>query len=642
MPDSSFDLNKTRYTHRDYLSIQEDLINAIPSLTQAWTCREDSDPGIVLIKLISMFGDTLSFNVDKIALELYLQTVTQRKNCATILRLLGYKMHWYRSARVIASVRLQDEGTPTNPRHVVLTPFSSTLRAGTTTYTVIPTTANQGSIDINSSTISEQVYLIEGTVVTVSFNRNGLVNNRYYFNDLNVDESHLWLNFGEYHTCQLVDNLYLSTDDQIVTYEFNVDEYDRPYIELISYWEDILGTTAQSGYFTLRYVRTNGSAGDVSRNTLSRVVGAGEGSNGELIISHPSNNTTEVEDDGWTSPGYDPQTVEEARRDAANYVTTYDTLVTAADFERAARRVVGVTASRLIDNEIILNNDLDATEIAHRAKDDFTTQEYTDDITQETQTLLAAYTAIVYIGYLGFNTTNNYYCSLADSDPYKFTSYTEFADGTTTPSTELTALGAFPYKPTNNILMSINDLYQSSKILNVEIEYGTTKIYPFEVAGTLYLNEPLSPSDTLTVINDINEALEAYYYPDNHSYGEQPRFLDIVRVIQESNTQINYFDATGNITEYLPPCTGLDGFDITSYAIYVGLSSNFNLAQKFLKFRLRNTTNTSITLTNLNSISTTQYTISSHNSLVLQLANIQELEALNSDIQSNSGLIYEP
>ncbi len=121
MINNQYDLNKTRYTHRDYESIKEDLINAIPSLTQEWTDRSDSDPGIVLIKLMSMFGDTLSYNVDKIALELYIQTVTQRKNCSKILELLGYKMHWYRSARVVAHVRLK-AGTDGlgNPIHILL------------------------------------------------------------------------------------------------------------------------------------------------------------------------------------------------------------------------------------------------------------------------------------------------------------------------------------------------------------------------------------------------------------------------------------------------------------------------------------------------------------------------------------------
>ena len=87
-----------KYTSRDYNSIKEDLINAIPALSDSWTSREESDPGIVLIKLMSALGDMLSYNFDKQALEYYSSTVTQRKNASKLFSLIGYKMHWYRTA----------------------------------------------------------------------------------------------------------------------------------------------------------------------------------------------------------------------------------------------------------------------------------------------------------------------------------------------------------------------------------------------------------------------------------------------------------------------------------------------------------------------------------------------------------------
>lgn len=635
-------LNKTRYTHRDYESIRSDLINAIPALTQEWTCREESDPGIVLIKLMSMFGDTLSYNLDKIALEMYLQTVTQRKNCAMILRLLGYKMHWYRSARVVASVRLLEEkDSQGNPCHVVLNPFITTFKGGQTTYTVVPSEGNQGSIDVDSAETPERVYLVEGTVVEVQFDRTGLVNNRYYFSDDSIDESHLWLTFGGYHNCTLVDNLYLVTDDESVSFEFNVDEYDRPYIELVNYWEDILGSLAASESFTLRYITSSGSEGTVSSDQLTQVRGVGEGSTStdNLRIGHPSNNTREVlSDDGWTAPGYDPQSVEDARKDASNFITTYETLITSKDFERAVRRVVGVTASKLVDNEIIRNENLSISSIIKRAKDSFSSQDYTDEVTEETSKILIPYLAIIYATYQDLGPENNFYCSLSDSDPYKFNSYDDYL--TKSPSKELLSLGCFPYKPTNNLLMSINETLRSCKMLNVKIEYGTTKVYPFKVSGTLHLVEPLSPSETLSIVNDVDRSLETYFYPDNRSYGEQPKFLEIVKAIQGANDKISYFDAADQLTTFNSPCNGLKGFDTTSFAVYTGLSSSFNYDPKFLKFRIKNSGNSPITLTNLNKLTTIQYKINGKSYLMISLENLLQLEALCEDLKINSDLSY--
>lgn len=492
--------------------------------------------------------------------------------------------------------------------------------------------------------MSEKVYLVEGVISEVTFNRTNLVENKYYFPDLDVDESNLWLNFGGFHECQLVDNLYLASDNSVVSYEFNVDEYDKPYIELVNYWEDILGSSAESESFRLKYLRTTGSLGSVSRNQLNEVLGVGQGSVGtdELLVVHPGNNSKEiVSDDGWTSPGYNPQSVEDARKDASFYVTTYDTLITSADFERASRRVVGVTASRLVDNEIIINEGLKIEDIAQRARDNFMTQEVTQS-NGDTMTLLVPYVAIIYMTYLDLGAVHNMYCLLPDSDPYKFKTYDDYVDGTVEPSSELKTLGCFPYKMTNDLLMSVNEIYRNSKILNVSIEFGTTKVYPFKVAGNLFLQEPLSPADTLSICTSVNQALEEFYYPDDHTYGEPPKLLDIVKVIQGADDRISYFDAANQMLEFNPPCNGLEGFDTTSFAIYTGLSKNFNFDQKFLRFRIKNTSTKTVSLETLNAVDTVsqQYTINYKSVITVVLNNIEELKALVNDMQLNPALVY--
>ena len=69
-----------QYTSKDYDSIYKDLTDSISGISDTWTSREDSDPGIVLDKLMSALGDMLSYNMDKQSLEYYGPTVKQRKN----------------------------------------------------------------------------------------------------------------------------------------------------------------------------------------------------------------------------------------------------------------------------------------------------------------------------------------------------------------------------------------------------------------------------------------------------------------------------------------------------------------------------------------------------------------------------------
>ena len=87
------------YTSRDFASIYQDLYNAIPNLTKLYDPKEETDPGIVLIKLMSMLGDMLSHTSDINALEVFPRTVIQPPNAQQIFRLVGYKMKWYQSAR---------------------------------------------------------------------------------------------------------------------------------------------------------------------------------------------------------------------------------------------------------------------------------------------------------------------------------------------------------------------------------------------------------------------------------------------------------------------------------------------------------------------------------------------------------------
>lgn len=666
------DLNKTRYTHRDYESIKSDLINAIPSLTQEWSGREDTDPGIVLIKLMSMLGDNLSYNVDKNVLELFLETVTQRKNCSKILSLLGYKMHWYRSGTLGMQIRLTDEyDSQGNPNHVVLYPFRTTFKTslGDIVYTLVSEERGAGDIDILSATHNTIVSLVEGRVISVTFDRSSLVNNRYYFPENNIDESHIWLTFGSNHTFNLVDNLYLVTDDSRGSFEFNVDEYDRPYIELVKYWEDIVGNSASTAKFTLNYFLSSGSKGNVSRNQLVRVqeVGGSSSSNASsvLVMTHPGNSDT-LEDfsesNQYTSIGYDPQTVETAKKDSANYVFTHNTLVTASDFEKAARRVKGITSSKVLDNEIIRYENEHQTdrlnevvsEIASRGYDDFGTVDEVNG-NGEVSKVLKPYQAIIYTLYKGAESS-----TIAASGPievsneyvlregkYRFSSYDDFNLEPPSESSPFFGLGYFPYKPISFILTQISDLINNAQKMSVQCEFGTSKIFPFKVSGTVHLNEPISPQDTLIVIDNINTSLEEYYYPGNNlGYGDLPRFMDIVEVIQGSDINIKYFDADSSLIEWSKVCIRDDkgqlyGFDTTSFAKYTGLHPNFSIAKQFLKFRIKNTSSETILLEDLSSYrEDDDVKVQGRSYLTVQLNSLDELKAFCSDLRKHTSLSY--
>ena len=111
-----------------------------------------------------MIGDMLSYNLDKNALEVFPRTVLQRENAQQIFRLIGYKMHWWRSAQVEASF------TNANSFPVYIGKYNVfTTTDGNVSYT------NLNTISIPGGTYGQTSYkttLIQGTPVTPILNSN--------------------------------------------------------------------------------------------------------------------------------------------------------------------------------------------------------------------------------------------------------------------------------------------------------------------------------------------------------------------------------------------------------------------------------------------------------------------------------------
>lgn len=79
------------YTSRDYTSIRADMISQIQQRMPTWTSRDPSDFGITLVELFAGMGDMLSYHIDRVANESYLDTATRRDNILALARLLDYK-----------------------------------------------------------------------------------------------------------------------------------------------------------------------------------------------------------------------------------------------------------------------------------------------------------------------------------------------------------------------------------------------------------------------------------------------------------------------------------------------------------------------------------------------------------------------
>ena len=88
------------YTNLDFSSIYTEVLDMVKQLTKNWdpSISDESDPGVVLVKLSALLADKMNYNIDKSILEAFPLSVTQDSNARQLYEQLGYYMNWYRAA----------------------------------------------------------------------------------------------------------------------------------------------------------------------------------------------------------------------------------------------------------------------------------------------------------------------------------------------------------------------------------------------------------------------------------------------------------------------------------------------------------------------------------------------------------------
>ena len=100
-------LSNLSYVNKDFQSIYVELLDLVNKLTYRWdpSISNESDPGVLLIKLMAICADKNNYTSDKNVLECFPESVTQLANARQLFEQLGYTMHWYQAATTTISMR---------------------------------------------------------------------------------------------------------------------------------------------------------------------------------------------------------------------------------------------------------------------------------------------------------------------------------------------------------------------------------------------------------------------------------------------------------------------------------------------------------------------------------------------------------
>lgn len=582
--DDSIRRGIVNYTSRDYQSLLQDFIDAVPKLTELWKPEAEADPGMVIGKYIASVAEVLGINVDLLANEIFAPSVSQRKNAEKIFSLIGYELGWYVAARTeitftnVSSVPVTIDFGFNGSNFATVNAYTDITNASRViTYNILPLTNTYGATDTRSRrdivggdvdvfADTDEVQLaagesvtrvgIEGEIRSYTVSVQQVKDNNYIIKlpSQHIDTTAIWikaktsLNADSFLTTQWIQ---CSNPAEFITPEprfaVTYDSYSNAQVQISNYLNQL--EDYSSNYLTVYWIDCSGVIGCVGENVLSNFLPAKqtgtENVADSLTISNLSN-TVELPHTNVVT-GASPETAKEAYFNSRNYINTWDSLVTLPDYQRFLSREPGVDCAYVIDCQKALDinlaiyNDENLTD-SQKSKKYITKYDFPEgDTTFDWSNILQ----------LGFDPTDpQKYVFAANFKTYTAMCYaihndfknSSWGQGQTS-NAQINKKPLFiQYKPPAQFINNIIRDYRPLQAMSVEIQFGYLRIFKFYVTGQIYTKKPVTKDVGDNLIAKVKEALALYFAPANREIGVLPTYQEIVETCVGADSRIRWFD----------------------------------------------------------------------------------------------------
>ena len=359
-------LSSMSYTNKDFTNIYEELLDLVKELTQKWdpSISNESDPGVILLKLNALIADKCNYVTDKGVLECFPLSVTQMSNARQLYEQLGYYMHWYQSATTTVTIRwvgpVLEGKTVTIPAFAKITDAESSI-----IYTLIGVhDGGVGDVTLKCDGAAGNDVVcdvIQGIPATYQIGSSSLItvanldyNNRLYFTAQNVAENGIYItnvNANNFSVWQKKDNLHLENFGNTF-YKFGVlPDESSCYIEFPEDADTIFGEG-----INVLYITSAGDAGNIKANTLVKLYDELNADiDGELYGLSEKN--ISIKNISAAINGSNYEEINDAYNSYKKTIGTFNTLVTLRDYINA------IVNSGLCNNGFVCdrNNDIQST-----------------------------------------------------------------------------------------------------------------------------------------------------------------------------------------------------------------------------------------------------------------------------------------
>lgn len=621
MAETDYKRGIVSYTSRDYESLVEEFWKMVPRLTELWQPGVDddiwrpeanADPGVVLGKYLASVADMLGVNLDWMANEVFAPSVSQRKDAEKVFGLIGYELGFYTAARTEvefknnSTVDLKIDFGFNGSNFCTLNAYTDiTKQPRVITYNILPLTNTYGATETRSkrSVLTENLDVFaESDIVTLkpgqSVTRVAIEGELRYVNvsvesikrsnyivtlpSQHIDTTAIWV---KARSSQTADSflqtqwIQCSSPAEFIQPEprfaVTYDSYSNAQLQISNYLNQL--ENYDKNWLTIYWIDCSGVIGCVGQNVLQDLLLAKpdqsiDSNSGDLLVSNLPN-TVELPHTNIVV-GKSPETAKEAYFNSRNYINTWDSLITLPDFNRFLNREPGVDCGVVIDCQKALEynlavyNDENLTD-SQKSKMYITKYDFPegDPIFDWSKVLN-----------LGFD----------PSDPNKFVFSTNFKRYTAMcfvihndfkPSTYgrgqsdkaqiRKQINFVRYKPPTQFITNVERDYKPLQAMTVDLEFGWARIFPFYCVGTITPTKPVSKDVAETIISKAKEALALYFSPANRKFGVKPTLMEVIDVIEKSDSRIRHFDPGSAKTEGIvwADCD-IDYFNLISFAKY--------------------------------------------------------------------------
>lgn len=339
-------ISNISYTNKDFRSIYPELIDLVKKLTNKWDpeITNESDPGLILLKLNAIIADKNNYNIDKNILEAFPLSVTQYGNARKIYDILGYKMKWYRSATTtlsmvsnyddLMSLTFKSPGSE-NIVFPIFTMFSND--SGDNVYTL---TKSVTASNLAKGIPQTDLPVIEGTNYAYELNGDKLItlnhldaDLRLYFKEPYIAENGIFIKNSTDSSWDKawikVDNLAAETLNQKI-FEFGVTPNSNIcYIQFPQDIGNLIGDGLNIQYVISSGVKGNVSAKEINTCTVDIIATKKDSDSAEINL----NDYINILNPDASTNGADPESLDEAYKNYKKIVGTFNTLVTCRDYE---------------------------------------------------------------------------------------------------------------------------------------------------------------------------------------------------------------------------------------------------------------------------------------------------------------------